>query len=95
MGKQLIDLSGQRFGRLTVVEQAPARIKRYEYYIASQTMWHCVCDCGKSVIVEANNLKRGNTKSCGCLQREYASRRLKEAHKAAAILKEMGKDDEK
>lgn len=93
MAAHLIDLTGQRFGRLTVVEQAPPQRTKYEYCTVYRTMWHCVCDCGESVIVEGNNLKRGNTKSCGCLRSEHARRRLKDAYKAAALLNEM--EDEK
>lgn len=63
MGR-LIDLTGQRFGRLVVIEQAP-RDSRYH-----GAMWRCRCDCGCETIVEARNLKTGNTSSCGCYHRE-------------------------
>jgi len=68
---RLIDLTGQRFGRLTVQGQAP---RTY------QTMWHCVCACGKhSVVVSGANLRTGHTTSCGCVREElrptYAKRR--------------------
>ena len=63
MGK-LYDLKNQRFGRLLVLERA-------ETYRAPKggraTMWKCKCDCGKIVIVASANLRRGFTKSCGCL----------------------------
>lgn len=36
------------------------------------TLWNCKCDCGKTFVVRAYNLKSGNTKSCGCLQKEIA-----------------------
>ena len=62
----LIDLTGQRFGRLTVLKRAETINKR--------TRWLCRCDCGEEVIVEAYNLKKGHTQSCGCLQREAASK---------------------
>lgn len=58
MGK-FIDLTGMRFGRLTVIE-------KYEYSGKSGSRWYCKCDCGKLIIVAACNLKSGNTKSCGC-----------------------------
>lgn len=64
MGK-LIDLTGQRFGMLTVIERAETINKR--------TRWLCKCDCGNEVIAEAYNLKSGHTQSCGCLQREATS----------------------
>lgn len=36
-------------------------------------MWNCVCDCGKQTVVLGYNLKKGITKSCGCLQKETTS----------------------
>lgn len=57
------DLTGQRFGRLTVVERAPSG-KRYA------TKWYCKCDCGNTVIVLAGHLGNGHTQSCGCIARE-------------------------
>lgn len=61
MGK-LIDLTGQKFGRLTVVKHAYNRNKK--------TYWVCLCDCGNYVTVRADCLKDGNTKSCGCMNNE-------------------------
>lgn len=83
MGK-LIDLTGRRFGRLTVIKQAPTLLTDDGAYI---TMWHCQCDCGNKIVVRGVNLK-GKTKSCGCLRREASSQRMKDVYKAAAILKE-------
>lgn len=60
-----MDLTGQRYGRLTVVEQAKTHVTpggRNVY------MWRCVCDCGNEVIVDTNSLKSGNTTACGCRQ---------------------------
>lgn len=57
---KVIDLTGEKYGRLTVVEFSH-RDKNRRYY------WSCKCDCGNIVIVSGNNLKSGNTKSCGCL----------------------------
>lgn len=53
---------GERFERLVVVR--PARSSN-----GRKRVW-CVCSCGSRLIVHTSNLKRGNTKSCGCLQRE-------------------------
>lgn len=63
MGR-FIDLTGQRFGRLTVIERAP-RDHRYR-----GAMWRCRCDCGCESIAESHNLRSGNTTSCGCYHRE-------------------------
>ena len=64
MGK-FIDLTGQKFGRLTVIGQGARKQNRI--------MWHCICECGKSVDVLSNSLLTGNTKSCGCYQRQRAA----------------------
>lgn len=64
MGK-FIDLTGQKFGRLTVVKRLPNN--KYHY-----AMWECKCDCGNIVKISSNSLRSKNTKSCGCLQKEKA-----------------------
>lgn len=61
------DLTGQRFGRLTVIEDSGKRGKD------GTIMWLCKCDCGNTKNVRTGNLISGNTKSCGCLQRELVS----------------------
>ena len=60
-----IDIAGQKFGRLLVVSQVsiPGRGKAH---------WNCTCDCGNHCVVSGVNLRRGRTKSCGCLHRERA-----------------------
>ena len=57
-----LNLTGQRFGKLTVLTFKG----RYNH----QTWWHCKCDCGKDVVTSTNRLKNGQTKSCGCYNRE-------------------------
>lgn len=42
-----------------------------------QSLWKCKCDCGNEVTVPANNFKRGQTTSCGCFQKEAASKFIK------------------
>lgn len=63
---KFIDLSGERYGRLVVVDRALNDGKR--------TMWNCVCDCGNRVTVRAENLRSGNTKSCGCIEKDRPNR---------------------
>lgn len=65
MGK-FIDLSGQRFNRLTVIEQS-GKDK------CGKLLWKCRCDCGNEVIVRGHGLKSGDNQSCGCLRKENAS----------------------
>ena len=59
MGKK-IDLTGQRFGKLVVVNEVAERDKN------KKVLWSCVCDCGNRLSVISGDLKRGHTKSCGC-----------------------------
>lgn len=58
-----IDLTGQRFGRLTVLKRADDLIQPSGQH---KTQWLCKCDCGNVLTVQGNNLKNGHTKSCGC-----------------------------
>lgn len=61
------DLTGKKFGRLTVVNRADSRIDPSGKPV---TMWNVQCDCGKKLCVEGASLRSGNTQSCGCLNRE-------------------------
>mgnify|MGYP007075839433 CR=1 FL=1 len=68
MGK-FIDLTGQRFGRLTVIGRSGEHNR--------QVLWLCKCDCGQTAKVTGGNLRSGHTKSCGCLNQEASSIRMK------------------
>ena len=61
------DLVGQRYGRLTVLNRAGS--------FGRHSAWECACDCGNSKVVRANSLRRGNTRSCGCIVSEGNSTR--------------------
>ena len=56
-----VDITGKVFGRLTVTEYN------------GDGEWLCQCECGNKVSVKTYNLNSGNTKSCGCLQKDRAS----------------------
>ena len=58
---QILDLRGDKYGRLTVT--AFARVTK-------SVIWECLCDCGKVVEIQANKLRSGHTKSCGCFQED-------------------------
>lgn len=62
---KLIDLTGKRFGRLTVEGRAENR--------SGHTAWNCKCDCGNTCVVQSWNLTHNHSKSCGCLQSELFS----------------------
>ena len=70
---KLKDLTGQRFGGLTVV-------KRDGTYVSPDGLtttpkWLCKCECGNETVVIGRNLKDGRTRSCGCLRKEIRKAR--------------------
>ncbi len=70
---KIMDIAGQKFGRLTVLEFShigKTKNKRGSY-------WRCLCECSNIVIKNGNKLKSGDTRSCGCLVKEH----LDELHK--------------
>jgi len=76
---KFIDLSGQRFGRLTVIrydhtEIAGKRREKIHCFL-------CKCDCGNEKVVRGHSLKTGNTTSCGCQQRLIASKTMTDYNK--------------
>ena len=71
--KNFKDITGHRFGRLTVLEFVERR-GRYPY-------WKCVCDCGNVVIKPGYSMLQGNTKSCGCLAQEHSKKAKFRKHK--------------
>lgn len=79
------DLSGQRFGRLTV-------IKRAENSKDGGARWLCKCDCGNEIIVKAGSLKSGNTQSCGCFEREQTVIRNTKHNKCGTRIYQVWRD---
>ena len=57
------DLTGKKYGSLKVLHRAEDYIQPSGQH---KRMWHCVCDCGNECDVRANDIKSGNTTSCGC-----------------------------
>ena len=70
---KLNDLSGHKFGRLTVMYRSDNRCK--------QTYWHCKCECGKEIDVYAQHLLTGKNISCGCVSLE----RIRELNKTHGL----------
>jgi hypothetical protein len=60
-----VDLSGLRFGKLTVLRRASST--------GDRVSWECICDCGNNNTVRSSNLRCGLVRSCGCLQRQATS----------------------
>lgn len=65
MGK-FIDLTGKRFGKLTVTRRSEDHIEPNGKRVV---MWECLCDCGNNCVVTGKNLRAGICKSCGCLHK--------------------------
>lgn len=61
--KTALNIAGQRFGRLIAIEICGRNGH-------GQVLWECACDCGGIARTTASMLKRGNTKSCGCLVKD-------------------------
>ena len=70
-----IDITGQRFNRLVVLG--------ISHKVGKKLYWLCQCNCGATLSVLGHSLKRGNTKSCGCLADEYlhSNKKGKPGHK--------------
>lgn len=66
MGR-FIDLTGQSFGRLTVLHRG----EKVEH--GRSIKWLCLCECGNYCWVTSNSLRTGNSKSCGCLKKEKSA----------------------
>lgn len=75
---KFIDLTGQRFGHLAVIELADDSLKNSKN---RSKLWLCKCECGKTTYAYANNLNAGRVHSCGCLQIE--STRARATHNSS------------
>jgi hypothetical protein len=70
--KNIKDLTGQRFGRLTVIGLHPTETRK--------TYWACQCDCGNAKVVRSDSLQSGAIRSCGCLKKEQDRENLEANH---------------
>ena len=61
MGRRVIDLSGKKYGNLTVIRRIDSEDERI--------LWECKCRCGNSIVVRGDHLKSGRVRSCGCIPR--------------------------
>ena len=69
------DMSGERYGRLVVIERVGTK--------NGNATWKCLCDCGNEKIIAGKCLRSGDTKSCGCLQLENLR---EQAHKGHSVI---------
>jgi len=82
-----INISGQKFGRLTAIEPTDKRN-------GSNVIWKCLCDCGKIVYVNTVNIKN-TTNSCGCLRKEILLNRTNQKNPNYKYGKKESKQREK
>lgn len=68
--KRVHDLTGQKFGRLTVVGIDESKQTR-------KTYWICECECGNVISARSDDLQGGGTRSCGCYKRESDKNNIK------------------
>lgn len=73
----IVDMIGQRIGRLTVIAREPNGVK-------DDARWECRCDCGVHIIVSGQHLRRGQRQSCGCLRRDVSRARAIARNRATA-----------
>ena len=69
---QKISLVGHLFGRLAVLYESP----RPSTVRNKQAYWTCLCACGKTIVTRTDNLKSGNTQSCGCFRTDALVARM-------------------
>lgn len=62
------DRTGERYGRLLVLEYSGKDHR-------GKHLWKCRCDCGNEKIVVGDNLSSGKSNSCGCLKKEFLSKK--------------------
>ena len=67
---KLIDLTGQRFGRLVVIKRVGSQGK------SGMATWQCRCDCGNETVVRSDCLRKGTTVSCGCFNADQKRTQL-------------------
>lgn len=65
---KLIELIGRSFGRLTVIERGEN--------VGTQKGWVCLCVCSNQILVASERLRRGHTRSCGCLRSEMIAAKI-------------------
>lgn len=81
----LIDITGKKFGRLLVISRTVDPRENPSKH--RDSWWFCLCDCGVYCTVRGESIRKGDTRSCGCLAAEIVRRtgRKRIAHKSGAF----------
>lgn len=65
MGRRVVDVAGQQYGKLVVVGLS---LRKTKY---GEKLWECKCECGGNKVATSTHLRQGRVKSCGCIQKTY------------------------
>ena len=82
------DLTGRRFGKLTVISRNPQLEDRYY-------TWNCQCDCGRQIVVNTKRLTRGTVTNCGCVPKTKYQRSIDLTGEVFGSLTVLKRDDNK
>lgn len=69
--RKVVDLAGKIINGIKIIERSYEKQHKDKYH---KIYWKCICHCGNEFIASGNNLKSGNTKSCGCVKNELISK---------------------
>ena len=64
--EKYINLKNKRFGRLTVIK----KLEKPQGVKSAYAYWLCKCECGNEIVASSSSLRRGHTRSCGCLAKD-------------------------
>jgi hypothetical protein len=82
---KFIDLTGSRFGKLTVIKRADVK--------CAESQWLCQCDCGDTVTLRSSILRYGHRKDCGCITPDRNWNRAKRSGKKTLVKRLAELDD--
>lgn len=75
MGRRALNLTGQKFGKLTVKRFHSIQRKQFANHTVSFTVWVVQCDCGSpEKPIKGTSLTSGNTQSCGCARKHFPAK---------------------
>lgn len=86
---KFIDITGERFGRLVVIDRAADHFTKSGNRIM---MWNCCCDCGAQTTVAGLSLRKGVTKSCGCYSTDVKRERFVARNRGIATMNGRSKE---
>lgn len=74
--RRVLPYIGKRYGRLTVLEKTEETVRHGS---TRSPLWRCRCDCGNITLVRLDSLTSGNIKSCGCMEHEGKTQKMRKA----------------